>query len=780
MEKIVTYNAGSSPLDALKATIDNYIKENGKREITGEVLNMVLTTVVDTLGEGSEFKGLATYGTDPGSPANKCFYLAIGYGNYSYFGVVIDNPPSDYITPAAILHNNSGAWEAIKFNLVNADKFPKYVNMNRLAVAFVADGDHFIKSGSTWTMKPMSLLCGDKVWTTPYKSGTWPSAAGTYWITYNTLTNELTLKNQNQGFADREWGMLQLIIKSNYIYTVGWSGVNVFFDSVATQPFNMLFMTSEKLSMAYNEALTYIDFDNGRLSWPLFYVGNSGMRKSVASGSQSLGWRAGLTYALVARLGTTYAGEVLQMSEVDYRSRIIAMFTYTADGDAILHYSALPFRWKGQLKNVNGCYDELGKLQAGAVFMGMAEPDTNPGTPDIRQWYLATEEGEYEYFGVNIAKACDVDSPAAILYNELPDSSGAGGGWRAINFHYADAILVEDALDEKQDMLSGNYLATLETNGGHIDFTQRSYDGQTTSTKTVDFKTINGQAIIGQGDIKVEGGGSASPFEVASNGGVRRVGNTKNLGLNAFAENTTVTASGTLSHAEGAESTASGVYSHAESSGTASGSNSHAEGYYTTASGEYSHAEGQSTIASNAAEHSSGRFNKSTTSSVSYFNGSQDATLFSVGNGNNAAQRHNAFEVKQNGDFYIADTSAEGDYFEKPMLKLQDVIAELRSRLVAVPAYTLTSGDSTFVQGTPYELSVLRDAAPDAQTQIEVECNGGTVSPAFIVDEGQGHDAPTTKITVTPNAAACTVLLKCTIKGRDYYVGKYMITNAQQ
>lgn len=57
---------------------------------------------------------------------------------------------------------------------------------------------------------------------------------------------------------------------------------------------------------------------------------------------------------------------------------------------------------------------------------------------------------------------------------------------------------------DKQNKLSGNYLATFEADGGHIDFAQRSYDGLTSSTKTIDFKTINGQAILGQGDIKID------------------------------------------------------------------------------------------------------------------------------------------------------------------------------------------------------------------------------------------------------------------------------------
>lgn len=56
-------------------------------------------------------------------------------------------------------------------------------------------------------------------------------------------------------------------------------------------------------------------------------------------------------------------------------------------------------------------------------------------------------------------------------------------------------------------------------------------------------------------------------------------------------------------------------------------------------------------------------------------------TLLAVGNGMNASNKHNALEILQNGDVYISDTNAEGEYYEKPMIKLQDVIAELKAEI---------------------------------------------------------------------------------------------------
>ena len=47
--------------------------------------------------------------------------------------------------------------------------------------------------------------------------------------------------------------------------------------------------------------------------------------------------------------------------------------------------------------------------------------------------------------------------------------------------------------------------------------------------------------------------------------------------------------------------------------------------------------------------------------------------MFSVGNGKNDQNRHNAFEIRQNGDIYIADSSNGTPY------KLQDKMDKIPS-----------------------------------------------------------------------------------------------------
>ena len=120
----------------------------------------------------------------------------------------------------------------------------------------------------------------------------------------------------------------------------------------------------------------------------------------------------------------------------------------------------------------------------------------------------------------------------------------------------------------------------------------------------------------------------------------------------SHAEGRSTTASGQSSHAEGYGAQANGNYSHAEGQNTTTnGSHSHAEGRNTTASGHYSHAEGFGTETKNQSEHASGQYNNSVSGSSTF--GDSGNTLFSVGNGTAVDARHNAFEIRQNGDIYL-------------------------------------------------------------------------------------------------------------------------------
>lgn len=101
-----------------------------------------------------------------------------------------------------------------------------------------------------------------------------------------------------------------------------------------------------------------------------------------------------------------------------------------------------------------------------------------------------------------------------------------------------------------------------------------------------------------------------------------------------------------------------------------------AYGISCSAIGDGSFAGGASVKAYNMAEFSVGKYNASTESELP-----EEITLFSIGNGEGEGSRHNAFEVKENGEIYIVDTSeyANNNYAELPMMSLQDALKKALS-----------------------------------------------------------------------------------------------------
>lgn len=72
--------------NAIKAAVNAYIKENGRKEITGKILNAVLNATIDSLGRFFQFAGGALPTDDPGTPDQNVCYLAGEPGVYTHFG----------------------------------------------------------------------------------------------------------------------------------------------------------------------------------------------------------------------------------------------------------------------------------------------------------------------------------------------------------------------------------------------------------------------------------------------------------------------------------------------------------------------------------------------------------------------------------------------------------------------------------------------------------------------------------------------------------------------
>lgn len=80
-----------SEYSSLKATINASVKTNGNQEITGEIMNSVLNAMVNSLGAGYQYMGVATP-SNPGTaqtPDYKCFYIAATPGTYTNLGGLV-------------------------------------------------------------------------------------------------------------------------------------------------------------------------------------------------------------------------------------------------------------------------------------------------------------------------------------------------------------------------------------------------------------------------------------------------------------------------------------------------------------------------------------------------------------------------------------------------------------------------------------------------------------------------------------------------------------------
>lgn len=71
--------------DQIKESIKSVIKENGNYEITGNVLQTVLLSMVDTLGPEYQFLGIATKSTVPVVVEGNSFYITTEVGTYTNF-----------------------------------------------------------------------------------------------------------------------------------------------------------------------------------------------------------------------------------------------------------------------------------------------------------------------------------------------------------------------------------------------------------------------------------------------------------------------------------------------------------------------------------------------------------------------------------------------------------------------------------------------------------------------------------------------------------------------
>ena len=107
--------------EELKAAVAAVIKQNGNEEITGQIMQNTLLSMISNIGANSTFAGVATPETAPGTPDQNVFYLAGTPGVYANFGGY------ELKQGIVIFTNASGSFTAVDLGINNNDVMMKFL-----------------------------------------------------------------------------------------------------------------------------------------------------------------------------------------------------------------------------------------------------------------------------------------------------------------------------------------------------------------------------------------------------------------------------------------------------------------------------------------------------------------------------------------------------------------------------------------------------------------------------------------------------------------------------
>jgi hypothetical protein len=117
------------------------------------------------------------------------------------------------------------------------------------------------------------------------------------------------------------------------------------------------------------------------------------------------------------------------------------------------------------------------------------------------------------------------------------------------------------------------------------------------------------------------------------------------------------------------------------------------------------------------AEQAFGHYNKTISYSHGTFEDSGILNLFSIGNGKNDGNRHNAFETRANGEIYISDTTQIGNNYSSynaPMINLQNKLKDLSNN-------KMSTSDATELINS--KLSEFQESGGQVQTDWDYNTN---------------------------------------------------------
>lgn len=126
--------------NTLKSEIQRYIRANNNQEITGEVLQSVLISIVSNVGENAGFGGIAKKTTSPGTPDGPVFYFATEQGVYPNFGGL----EIEKENTLNIIYNTEDGWDTLYLgNLVPNEEVKDFQAFKHLENTYFEEASEY-------------------------------------------------------------------------------------------------------------------------------------------------------------------------------------------------------------------------------------------------------------------------------------------------------------------------------------------------------------------------------------------------------------------------------------------------------------------------------------------------------------------------------------------------------------------------------------------------------------------------------------------------------------
>lgn len=379
----------------------------------------------------------------------------------------------------------------------------------------------------------------------------------------------------------------------------------------------------------------------------------------------------------------------------------------------------------------------------------------------------------------------------SLLGNGNIDIQGGGGGITSgdVQTMITSALTpITETIEDNEEVTAAAFNVLNEAVSGKADtattYTKTEVDNAitaATATKqdqlvsSVNIKTINNESILGVGNIDIQGGGGKA---VAAG-----------TNISITTGETADTINCTIPYVGGPEQTFTyGYYvtnrsQHSLVVGaycttTSSTQNNIVVGYDCNSKASHNAVFGRSNNSLNEGELSTGQYNVSNTGSTD-----ADKTLFSVGNGTASNARHNAFEIRQNGDIYLSSGGTD--------IKLQDHLGggggggitsgEVQTMITSAttPIYqTIEDNEEVTAAALNVLNATVSGKANSSDVYLKSETSGATeISTALATKQnqltaGSGIDITSNVISVTGgtgggiSSAECQTMIDQSISGK--------------